>query len=250
MRRPDHGPWFHPSESRAVRPHAFPEQMAPGTGHIIFLGLFQDPLNHGFWQQRWSHSLSGSSERRKRTGPLTCYQATTSPEVLSRFGAMESISSMKMIAGEFFLSMRFRPPRNIHSLASTREQTTLCHDRSHWQKRFAMHEIGFRYQSNKNALTPKQWMSDAPWKLSDYMLLGPSSASSNAFRRLDSASPAIFDMISGPLMRKKKAPVTAAEEQLPWEPHDKFARSLFRWRWPSQSGSFHYLQTTSSLMND
>ena len=30
-------------------------------------------------------------------------QATTSPEVLSRLGAMESISSMKMIAGEFFL---------------------------------------------------------------------------------------------------------------------------------------------------
>ena len=30
--------------------------------------------------------------------------------------------------------------------------------------------------------------------------------SSNAFLRLDSDSPAILDMISGPLMRKKKAP--------------------------------------------
>ena len=57
---------------------------------------------------------------------------------LSRLGAMESISSMKMIAGEFF------------------------------------------------------------------------SASSNAFLRLLSLSPAILDMISGPLMRKKKAPVSLA----------------------------------------
>jgi hypothetical protein len=32
------------------------------------------------------------------------------------------------------------------------------------------------------------------------------SASSNAFLRLLSDSPASFDMISGPLMRKKKAP--------------------------------------------
>ena len=63
---------------------------------------------------------------------------STSPFVLSRFGAMESISSMKMIAGEFF------------------------------------------------------------------------SASSKAFRRFDSDSPAIFDMISGPLMRKKNAPVSFA----------------------------------------
>ncbi|KAJ7062696.1 cell division control protein 48 [Mycena amicta] len=55
-----------------------------------------------------------------------------------RFGAIESISSMKMIAGEFF------------------------------------------------------------------------SASSNALRRLLSLSPAILLMISGPLMRKKKAPVSLA----------------------------------------
>mmetsp|Transcript_34392 Transcript_34392/g.110519 ORF Transcript_34392/g.110519 Transcript_34392/m.110519 type:complete len:277 (-) Transcript_34392:715-1545(-) len=63
---------------------------------------------------------------------------STSPLVLSRFGAMESISSMKMMAGEFF------------------------------------------------------------------------SASSKALRRFDSDSPAIFDMISGPFMRKKKAPVSLA----------------------------------------
>mmetsp|Transcript_7812 Transcript_7812/g.18419 ORF Transcript_7812/g.18419 Transcript_7812/m.18419 type:complete len:281 (+) Transcript_7812:296-1138(+) len=63
---------------------------------------------------------------------------STSPLTLSRFGAIESISSMKMIAGAFF------------------------------------------------------------------------SASANALRRLSSDSPAIFDMISGPLMRKKKAPVSLA----------------------------------------
>ena len=63
---------------------------------------------------------------------------STSPFVFSRLGAIESISSMKMIAGEFF------------------------------------------------------------------------SASSKAFLRFDSDSPAILDMISGPLMRKKKAPVSFA----------------------------------------
>mmetsp|Transcript_83845 Transcript_83845/g.242185 ORF Transcript_83845/g.242185 Transcript_83845/m.242185 type:complete len:236 (+) Transcript_83845:1082-1789(+) len=63
---------------------------------------------------------------------------STSPLVLSRLGAIESISSMKMIAGAFF------------------------------------------------------------------------SASSKARRRFPSASPAIFDIISGPLMRKKKAPVSLA----------------------------------------
>mmetsp|Transcript_7901 Transcript_7901/g.20401 ORF Transcript_7901/g.20401 Transcript_7901/m.20401 type:complete len:306 (+) Transcript_7901:1130-2047(+) len=63
---------------------------------------------------------------------------STSPCVFSRFGAMESISSMKIIAGEFF------------------------------------------------------------------------SASSNAFRRLLSLSPASLDMISGPLIRKKNAPVSFA----------------------------------------
>jgi hypothetical protein len=36
------------------------------------------------------------------------------------------------------------------------------------------------------------------------------SASSNAFRRLLSLSPASLDMISGPLIRKKKAPVSLA----------------------------------------
>ena len=63
---------------------------------------------------------------------------STSPCVFSRLGAIESISSMKMIAGAFF------------------------------------------------------------------------SASSNALRRFDSDSPASLDMISGPLMRKKKAPVSFA----------------------------------------
>mmetsp|Transcript_8630 Transcript_8630/g.23424 ORF Transcript_8630/g.23424 Transcript_8630/m.23424 type:complete len:212 (-) Transcript_8630:770-1405(-) len=63
---------------------------------------------------------------------------STSPLVFSLFGAMESISSMKIIAGEFF------------------------------------------------------------------------SASSNAFLRLDSDSPASLLMISGPLIRKKKAPVSLA----------------------------------------
>merc|ERR1719420_2770063 len=59
---------------------------------------------------------------------------STSPWVFSLFGAIESISSMKMIDGEFF------------------------------------------------------------------------SASSKAFLRLDSDSPASLDMISGPLIKKKKAP--------------------------------------------
>mmetsp|Transcript_5131 Transcript_5131/g.7586 ORF Transcript_5131/g.7586 Transcript_5131/m.7586 type:complete len:223 (-) Transcript_5131:797-1465(-) len=63
---------------------------------------------------------------------------STSPLVLSRLGAMESISSIKIMAGAFF------------------------------------------------------------------------SASSNALRRLDSLSPAILDMISGPLIKKKKAPVSLA----------------------------------------
>mmetsp|Transcript_35653 Transcript_35653/g.77572 ORF Transcript_35653/g.77572 Transcript_35653/m.77572 type:complete len:306 (-) Transcript_35653:486-1403(-) len=63
---------------------------------------------------------------------------STSPWVFSLFGAIESISSMKMIEGAFF------------------------------------------------------------------------SASSKAFLRFDSDSPASLDMISGPLMRKKKAPVSFA----------------------------------------
>ena len=36
------------------------------------------------------------------------------------------------------------------------------------------------------------------------------SASSKALRRFDSDSPASLDMISGPLMRKKNAPVSFA----------------------------------------
>ena len=63
---------------------------------------------------------------------------STSPCVFSRLGAIESISSMKMMAGEFF------------------------------------------------------------------------SPSSKALRRFDSDSPASLDMISGPLIRKKKAPVSLA----------------------------------------
>ncbi|OMH82898.1 hypothetical protein AX774_g3613 [Zancudomyces culisetae] len=63
---------------------------------------------------------------------------STSPFVLSLFGAIESISSIKIIAGLFF------------------------------------------------------------------------SASENAFRKFDSDSPAIFDMISGPLIKKKNAPVSFA----------------------------------------
>jgi hypothetical protein len=35
-------------------------------------------------------------------------------------------------------------------------------------------------------------------------------ASSNALLKLDSLSPAILDMISGPLIKKKKAPVSFA----------------------------------------
>mmetsp|Transcript_7518 Transcript_7518/g.22610 ORF Transcript_7518/g.22610 Transcript_7518/m.22610 type:complete len:205 (-) Transcript_7518:809-1423(-) len=63
---------------------------------------------------------------------------STSPFVLSLFGAIESTSSMKIIAGEFF------------------------------------------------------------------------SASSNAFLKFDSDSPANLDMISGPLIKKKNAPVSFA----------------------------------------
>mmetsp|Transcript_11930 Transcript_11930/g.19425 ORF Transcript_11930/g.19425 Transcript_11930/m.19425 type:complete len:240 (-) Transcript_11930:462-1181(-) len=63
---------------------------------------------------------------------------STSPLVFSLLGAIESISSMKMMAGEFF------------------------------------------------------------------------SASSKALRRLDSDSPDILDIISGPLIKKKKAPVSLA----------------------------------------
>mmetsp|Transcript_48604 Transcript_48604/g.121352 ORF Transcript_48604/g.121352 Transcript_48604/m.121352 type:complete len:306 (+) Transcript_48604:1020-1937(+) len=77
---------------------------------------------------RPSMSVSSCDTMRRSTSPLT----------LSRFGAMESISSMKMMEGAFF------------------------------------------------------------------------SASAKALRRLSSDSPAILDMISGPLIRKKKAPVSLA----------------------------------------
>mmetsp|Transcript_2596 Transcript_2596/g.7813 ORF Transcript_2596/g.7813 Transcript_2596/m.7813 type:complete len:376 (+) Transcript_2596:1351-2478(+) len=86
---------------------------------------------------------------------------STSPCVFSRFGAMESTSSMKMMAGAFF------------------------------------------------------------------------SASSKALRRLPSASPAIFDMISGPLIRKKNAPVSFATARamsvfpLPGGPYRRIPRGGF-----------------------
>mmetsp|Transcript_37045 Transcript_37045/g.92914 ORF Transcript_37045/g.92914 Transcript_37045/m.92914 type:complete len:283 (+) Transcript_37045:1895-2743(+) len=82
----------------------------------------------------WPRPLSPSM----RVSNCDTTRRSTSPLVLSRLGAMESISSMKMIAGLFF------------------------------------------------------------------------SASSKARRRLASASPAILLMTSGPLMRKKKAPVSLA----------------------------------------
>mmetsp|Transcript_20168 Transcript_20168/g.54110 ORF Transcript_20168/g.54110 Transcript_20168/m.54110 type:complete len:236 (+) Transcript_20168:1218-1925(+) len=59
------------------------------------------------------------------------------------------------------------------------------------------------------------------------------SASSNALRRLPSASPAIFDMISGPLIRKKKAPVSLATARainvfpLPGGPYSSTPRGGF-----------------------
>ncbi|KAJ7052418.1 cell division control protein 48 [Mycena amicta] len=75
---------------------------------------------------------------RVRSWDTTRHDSADLQHTFSRFGAIESISSMKMIAGEFF------------------------------------------------------------------------SASSNAFRRLLSLSPAILLMISGPLMRKKNVPVLLA----------------------------------------
>ena len=80
---------------------------------------------------------------------------STSPWVLSRLGAIESISSMKMIDGAFF------------------------------------------------------------------------SASSKALRRLDSDSAASFEMISGPLMRKKKAPVSLATARA----IRVFPEPVWWWRW-------------------
>mmetsp|Transcript_41125 Transcript_41125/g.94837 ORF Transcript_41125/g.94837 Transcript_41125/m.94837 type:complete len:265 (-) Transcript_41125:985-1779(-) len=95
----------------------------------IELGRFVAPITTTFARDlRPSMSVSICDTMRRSTSPL----------VLSRLGAIESISSMKMIAGAFF------------------------------------------------------------------------SASSKALRRFDSDSPAIFDMISGPLIRKKKAPVSLA----------------------------------------
>jgi hypothetical protein len=91
----------------------------------------------------------GLQRTQEREGRVSCNSEASSRRegkwkrdagrrTFSRLGAIESISSMKMIAGEFF------------------------------------------------------------------------SASSNAFLRFDSDSPAILDMISGPLMRKKNAPVSLA----------------------------------------
>mmetsp|Transcript_25123 Transcript_25123/g.99975 ORF Transcript_25123/g.99975 Transcript_25123/m.99975 type:complete len:306 (+) Transcript_25123:1398-2315(+) len=110
------------SISRSKRP----KRRSAGS---IELGRFVAPMTTTF-----DRCLSPSMSVRS----CETMRRSTSPFVLSRFGAIESISSMKMIAGEFF------------------------------------------------------------------------SASSNALRRFDSDSPAIFDMISGPLMRKKKAPVSFA----------------------------------------
>src|ERR1044072_7431589 len=62
------------------------------------------------------------------------------------------------------------------------------------------------------------------------------SASSNALRRLLSDSPAILLMISGPLMRKKKAPVSLATARaisvlpVPGGPYSKIPRGGWRRR--------------------
>ncbi|BAS82334.1 Os03g0151850 [Oryza sativa Japonica Group] len=98
------------------------------AGSILF-GRFVAPMT-----MTWERALSPSI----RVNSCETMRLSTSPWVFSLFGAMESISSMKMIDGAFF------------------------------------------------------------------------SASSNAFLRLLSLSPASFDIISGPLIRKKKAPVSLA----------------------------------------
>mmetsp|Transcript_28921 Transcript_28921/g.62302 ORF Transcript_28921/g.62302 Transcript_28921/m.62302 type:complete len:272 (-) Transcript_28921:578-1393(-) len=103
-----------------------PKRLRAGS---MLLGLFVAPITT-VCARPLSPSIKVSSCETMRF--------STSPLVLSLLGAMESISSMKMIAGAFF------------------------------------------------------------------------SASSKALRRLDSDSPAILDMISGPLIRKKKAPVSLA----------------------------------------
>mmetsp|Transcript_71722 Transcript_71722/g.232151 ORF Transcript_71722/g.232151 Transcript_71722/m.232151 type:complete len:236 (+) Transcript_71722:1091-1798(+) len=110
------------SSSRSKRPKR-------RSAWSIEFGRFVAPITT-VWPRPFMPSMSVSiCETTRRS---------TSPLVLSRFGAMESISSMTMIDGAFF------------------------------------------------------------------------SASSKARRRLASASPAIFDMTSGPLIRKKKAPVSFA----------------------------------------
>mmetsp|Transcript_17166 Transcript_17166/g.41906 ORF Transcript_17166/g.41906 Transcript_17166/m.41906 type:complete len:215 (-) Transcript_17166:589-1233(-) len=110
------------STSRSKRPK---RRSAPS----MLLGLLVAAMTT-MWARdlRPSMSVRSCETMRRSTSPLT----------LSRLGAIESISSMKMIDGAFF------------------------------------------------------------------------SASAKALRRLSSDSPAIFDMISGPLMRKKKAPVSLA----------------------------------------
>mmetsp|Transcript_74076 Transcript_74076/g.130738 ORF Transcript_74076/g.130738 Transcript_74076/m.130738 type:complete len:276 (+) Transcript_74076:1768-2595(+) len=95
----------------------------------MVLGRFVAPMTMT-WARDFKPSINVSSWETIRF--------STSPCAFSRFGAMESISSMKMIEGAFF------------------------------------------------------------------------SASSKALRRFPSDSPAILDMISGPLIKKKNAPVSLA----------------------------------------
>ena len=105
-RWPDHGPWFHPLASRAAKPRAFPwhrwhhsDIKHQATNHVkCGISVFKKVL----WGQN-PQVITPSVSVPAPFHPLTRWQATTSPDVLSRLGAMESISSMKMIAGEFFL---------------------------------------------------------------------------------------------------------------------------------------------------
>ncbi len=84
--------------------------------------------------ETWQQAAKAVRDLQKQNRCMRAQHRSPRACVFSRLGAMESISSMKMMAGAFF------------------------------------------------------------------------SASSNALRRLLSLSPASFDMISGPLIRKKNAP--------------------------------------------
>ena len=131
--------------------------------------------------------------------------AATSPLVLSRFGAIESISSMKMMAGEFFLGRGCGGP------------CWGCSGTTPGGSGFAGESLRDRCDSDGFMDSPRT--PPPPRNMSAHgghcgrprsFLEKPGlSASSKAFRRLLSASPAIFDMISGPLIRKKKAPFRA-----------------------------------------